>query len=320
MAHEVLHSGRLRPIDTREDLLPVADLIELCFGDQMDQDGREYIRQIRRAAKDIRYQRWVPGSGERISLPLHGYVWEEDGILVGNLTLIPVNYQNRWNYLIANVAVHPDFRRRGIARHLTEMALHHVESHKAHSAWLHVRHDNFPAINLYQSLGLQERAERTTWQSKPETLNENSNHHFLVTRRSSSDWSLQNKWLNRVYPPEVTWNLPFRVARFKPGFWPEMVRFLNNDRMLHWSAYLDRKLTGVVSWEPGHLNSDTLWLAVDSTFEESTVYSLLTHSRKYLARNRTLQVNYPAGHADAAFFQAGFEKLNTLIWMEKRFR
>jgi hypothetical protein len=31
-------------------------------------------------------------------------------------------------------------------------------------------------------------------------------------------------------------------------------------------------------------------------------------------------INYPAGHADKAFLEAGFEKHNTLVWMEVKFK
>src|SRR5512146_712390 len=82
-------SGFIRPVDPRRDLNAIADLIELCFADQMDDDGRDYLRHIRRAAREPNLQRWMPGANERVSSPLFGYVWEETGQVIGNLTLIP---------------------------------------------------------------------------------------------------------------------------------------------------------------------------------------------------------------------------------------
>jgi hypothetical protein len=35
---------------------------------------------------------------------------------------------------------------------------------------------------------------------------------------------------------------------------------------------------------------------------------------------RPLSVNYPAGKAEEAFQKAGYDPLNTLIWMEQRFK
>jgi len=315
-----LQSQHLRRVDIRRDLLPVADLIELCFGSQMDQDGREYVQQIRRAARDSRYLRWMPGAGEQVSLPLHGYVWEEGKRIVGNLTLIPNYYKGRWYYLIANVAVHPDFRRHGIARQLTETALHHVRDHNAHAAWLHVREDNFAAQELYRSLGMVERVRRTTWQSSGDTPPETPPKEITITRRAKSHWRFQNQWLDASYPQEIVWNMPLQLSRFDPGLWAGFMRFLNNEQVQHWSALYRDELAGVVTWEPSRHSADTLWLAVNPEVEQKAIQALLTYLRQTFSMGHPLQTNYPAGQAENAFRQAGFEKANTLIWMEMKFR
>ncbi|MCC6148335.1 MAG: GNAT family N-acetyltransferase [Anaerolineaceae bacterium] len=309
---------QIRKLDTRKDLLPVADLIDLCFGDQMDQDGRDYVQQIRRAARDSRYLRWMPGAGEQISLPLHGYVWEEEDRVVGNLTLIPNYFKGRWYYLIANVAVHPDFRRRGIGRELTETALRHVQEHNAHAAWLHVRDDNFAAQELYRSLGMVERVYRTTWQSGNFPIDPPP-QEITVTRRSNKHWALQRQWLQAAYPHEVIWNMPFHPAKFEPGLWAGLLRLFHDDQVQHWSAIYKGELAGVVTWEPSRHSTDLLWLAIHPSLQQETIPGLLAYIQKIFSSDHRFQTNYPAGQAEAAFFQAGFERVNTLIWMEKRF-
>ena len=82
-------SGNLRPFNVARDLKQVADLVELCFADTLDYDGQRYLRQMRSAARNPGYLRWAGLIAERAPLPLSGYVWVEDGQLVGNLTLIP---------------------------------------------------------------------------------------------------------------------------------------------------------------------------------------------------------------------------------------
>ena len=159
-----LETGHLRPLDVRTDLASIADLIELSFSDHMDAEGRDYIRYIRRVAQNNSLIRWVPGAAELVSLPLHGYVWQEDNRIIGNLSLIPFFFQNHWIYLIANVAVHPDYRRQGIGRKLTLRAIEHIRKHEVSEAWLQVRDDNSGAYQLYRSLGFVERTRRTTWQ------------------------------------------------------------------------------------------------------------------------------------------------------------
>lgn len=313
-------SQHLRRVDIRRDLLPVADLIELCFGNQMDQDGREYVQQIRRAARDSRYLRWMPGAGEQVSLPLHGYVWEEEKRIVGNLTLIPSYFKGNWYYLIANVAVHPDFRRHGIARQLTETALHHVQAHNAHAAWLHVREDNFAAQKLYHSLGMVERARRTTWQTSIDPPPEPPSEEIAVIKRHKSHWRLQKLWLDAAYPQEIVWNIPLQPSRFDPGLWAGLIRLLNNEQIQHWSALYQNELAGIVTWEPSRHFADTLWLAVNPQMEQKAILALLTHLRHNFSFSHPFQLNYPAGRAENVFRQAGFLKTNTLIWMEKKFK
>jgi ribosomal protein S18 acetylase RimI-like enzyme len=43
-------------------------------------------------------------------------------------------------YLIANIATHPDYRRKGIARALTERSMQHAHEKKVDNIWLHVHH------------------------------------------------------------------------------------------------------------------------------------------------------------------------------------
>ncbi len=162
-------SGHLRPLDVRRDLGGVADLVEQCFADTLDTDGKRYIQQMRSLARNPGTLNWIGSFSERTYLPLSGYVWEEEKRVVGNLTLIPYHIQREQTLLIANVAVHPDYRRRGIAYRLTAKALEHARQRGIQATWLHVREENEPAIKLYRSLGFRERARRTTWISNGQT-------------------------------------------------------------------------------------------------------------------------------------------------------
>jgi hypothetical protein len=79
----------LRPFDVGKDLNSVADLVETCFAETLDEDGRRYVEQMRSAARNPRYLRWATTVADHVSMPLNGYIWEENGALVGNLSLIP---------------------------------------------------------------------------------------------------------------------------------------------------------------------------------------------------------------------------------------
>jgi ribosomal protein S18 acetylase RimI-like enzyme len=144
----------VRPLNAFRDLPAVADLIEICFASTLDGDGRRYVREMRSAGQTGTVQRWASRLNQTASLPLTGYVWDESGRIVGNASLLPFRSDSAHIYLLANVAVHPDFRGRGIARALTEKALFHAGEKGADSVWLTVRADNEAAIQLYSVLGL----------------------------------------------------------------------------------------------------------------------------------------------------------------------
>jgi ribosomal protein S18 acetylase RimI-like enzyme len=311
-------TSHIRPLDPKKDLLSVADLIDICFSDQMDDDGREYVRHIRNAATDWRYVHRVAGANEVATYPLHGYVWEEDGKVVGNLTLLPYKRNDRWNYMIVNVAVHPNYRRRGIARQLTLEGLNHVKRHGVSSAWLQVRDDNYAALDLYLSLGFIERARRSTWISTNDSYLVPSLPDVKITPRRSEDWVYQSAWLKAAYPPEVAWHLPFDIEKFRAGLWTSLMRIMNGEEMSHWAARINNRLIGTATWEPTHQSADAIWLGVSPDQSEKAVRSLLTHVRHSLFSKRQLSVNFPEGQNTEAFIGAGFSLQNTLIWMEKK--
>ena len=74
----------IRALNVLRDLSTVADLIELCFANTMDNDGQRYLSDMRRASRDSGFLRWADHVAETTSLPLTGYVWEENNKIVGN--------------------------------------------------------------------------------------------------------------------------------------------------------------------------------------------------------------------------------------------
>ncbi len=310
----------LRPVDVRKDLPEIADLIEICFASTMDADGREYIRQIRRMAMEMRGIGLALPAARRFSVPIQGYVWVENNRIVGNLTLIPYFKGSKVVYMIANVAVNPDYRRRGIARQLTQQGILHARDHGASATWLQVRDDNPGATRLYDSLGFIERARRTNWtfdstgQPVPPLMPQ-----VTIRRRSANDWHYQSRWLQEIYPPEISWNLPFQIDRLQPGFWREFIRWMNGERLDQWSAWLDDRFLGAAAWEPGNVVTDVIWLATNPLDEDLAAQALLTYARHMLPPHRLVTINFPAGFAVKGLEAAGFQAHNTLIWMEVPF-
>ncbi|MBN2503522.1 MAG: GNAT family N-acetyltransferase [Anaerolineales bacterium] len=311
------HSENLRPFDARRDMQPVADLIETCFANTLDADGRGFIHRMRTMAQSPGVLTWA---AERVGMPLRGFVWEEDGEVVGNLSMIPVTAPQGRTYLIANVAVHPDYRRHGIARTLTEMALDRMRARGMHTAWLQARADNPPAIALYTGLGFSEIARRTTWHNTAQHTNQALSKiptGYKVTLRRDRDWSKQRQWLKRAYPPEVIWYMPLRFELLKAGFLGMFVRMLSDRRVRQFSLRKDGRLLGVICWQSSFSQANRLWLAASPEYEEETAAVLLSYVQMTVTNHKIMALDYPAGHATAALEAAGFHKHQTLIWMRK---
>ena len=91
--------ANVRPLSILRDLPAVADLIEMCFSSTMDNDGKRYVQDMRRAGKDNSFLQWANRAAESTSLPLTGYVWEENGRIVGNASLFPFRNNHQRVYL-----------------------------------------------------------------------------------------------------------------------------------------------------------------------------------------------------------------------------
>ncbi len=321
-AFQIVPTPELRKINIHRDLLPVADLIELCFGEHMDLDGKAYLRQIRRAAGFPFEIRTIKGCNELVTYPIYGYVWEEANQVVGNLTLIPSHAHGIWRYLIANVAVHPNHRNKGIGRALTEKGIQHIRDCGADAAWLQVRADNPIAIHLYESLGMVERVIRTTWESSRDSIMEKPIPQGIrvVNKQRQQDWPLQLEWLQTTYPPEVAWQLPFNPRKLEPSIWNKIINSFQYESYRHWTVFSGSEPVGFASWEGASRYADVLWLAfpphVDPKIAEALLYTVCWSSQN----SRPIHVNYPEGQLSTSFHAAGFFPVNTLIWMEMKFR
>ncbi len=304
----------LRPLDPGRDFDGVADLVELCFSDTMDPDGQDYLRQMRETARNAHLWGWAYTLAEQGGSPPGGFVWDEGGGIIGNLSLYPFNSQRHNCYLIANVAVHPDYRGRGIGRALTERALEYIKRRHAH-AWLQVRDDNPVAIWLYQSLGFTERARRTTWYNGSSAAPATIPAGLTIGLRRSQHWSQQQDWLRRLYPPELAWHLPLNWRMLPPDLVGTVYRLLTVEFPRHWVVQRGDYLLGALTWQQTHGYADTLWLATPPNFEMSAIQALVASARQQLSPRRKLVLNFPAGLASQAIEAAGFYARNTLLWM-----
>ena len=68
---------------------------------------------------------------------------------------------------IMNIAVHPDWRRRGIAEQLIDSLILELKKRGSHALMLEVRASNAPAIGLYEKMGFQHVGLRKNYYRDP---------------------------------------------------------------------------------------------------------------------------------------------------------
>jgi ribosomal protein S18 acetylase RimI-like enzyme len=316
---KIATSTHLRTLDPYRDLAAVADLIELCFADSMDRDGARYLQAMRAMAKTHRLFQFSSVGDEWLNVPVSGYVWEEDQRLVGNLSLIPFRQQGKRNLLIANVAVHPDYRRRGIGRALTEQGIAEARRRGAPAVWLQVRAENDPAVELYRSLGFIERTRRTTWYSNPDFSPQTIPQQVWVGSRSSRIWVTQRLWLEQLHPDEYRWHLPLKIDCLRPGIAGIFHGFMNAISVNQWVAWQGEHLLGILACQSRIGYSSTLWLASTPQDEDLAMQVLVSHARDALGSRRSFVIDYPAQRAEQAIRSNGFRIHQTLIWMAIEF-
>jgi ribosomal protein S18 acetylase RimI-like enzyme len=144
----------LRPLDVLRDLDGIGRLIDIAFADDIAQEGSQFLQEL----TFLTIASPAMWALRRISADMRdafdGYVWIEDGRVVGNVTLTRDEAERRvWT--ISNVAVHPDHRRRSIARSLMEATLDTVADRGGGLVVLQVKADNRAAYDLYTRLGFR---------------------------------------------------------------------------------------------------------------------------------------------------------------------
>lgn len=306
----------MRPLNVLRDLSAVADLIELCFSPTMDNDGQRYLSDMRRASRDDSFLSWASRVTETASLPLMGYVWEQDGRIIGNASLIPFRNKGKRVFLIANVATHPDYRRRGIGRALTERVIKLARDKNASEIWLHVRDDNPGAVKLYQDLGFQEVARRTAWQAIPDARLSLPHSNLKIVSRHPRFWPIQQEWLARLYPQELSWYQSWNTHALRPGLWNWIYLLFIDFNVKQWAAVHGDQLLATLSWMPHAGRSESLFAGTGSVQGSAeALLSLLIHARRTITYPSSLSLDFPANEMAEAIYGAGFRPRRTLLWM-----
>lgn len=218
----------IRPFDMGRDLKPVADLIADAFRLELDERGAAALREVRNMSRFGGLIRLLNLSAAELEGFFGGFVWVEEGKVVGNITVQKADkYASRWQ--IANVAVAPEFRGRGISRALMERAIRHVRDRGGKWATLQVYESNAIARTLYDHLGFDIvggvtdlRAERlSSHGGNPGRANEAARTPPPLadfSSFSSNQWQPLFDLANNQVGAASKWWRPVRRSEFQPSF------------------------------------------------------------------------------------------------------
>jgi len=305
------HSG-LRPIDMRRDMRVVADLIETAFAGRLDPEGRRMLHWMRNLGRAgwigwlLNYWLLPPAAH-----PL-GFVWEVDGRVVGNASLLKVaGCLKRW--VLSNVAVYPDHRRRGIGRALVQASIDMVHRRRGEVILLQVDRDNRVAQVLYASYGFRPLSTRTTWVRRRDQALPATAEYGLARRRKRGEWHEQWELARRVNPEGLIWPFPVAASLFRPN---SLLDTFSLDSMRHWVWSEGGKLLASLTARRGMGRGGwRLILVVEPRARGRVEASLLARGLDDLALSDHMVLDYPAGLAVEELQELGFRPERTLTWM-----
>jgi ribosomal protein S18 acetylase RimI-like enzyme len=320
----------LRPVNLRSDLGGIADLIELAFGPTMDEAGRANVREMRMLGQSGSLAALNEGLERLLGSLDQGFVWVEGGKIVGNVSTSPANYPRALGVgvIIANVAVHPDFRRRGIAEALMNATLDAIKPKQVDFAILQVDEANASARRLYTRLGFRPertfgRWSRSPFVRAPERLTTMPD----ITLRQWKDWPAELALAEVSRPNDhggLGWLRSTEAKHFRPSLINGMFDWVIGRAEDHW-IIRDSKRTSILALLKAISSfgmSDRLELIVHPAFQGQYEEALINHTLRILdGRRKSVIIEHPFDDwaANAALQKYGFERRHTLLHMRLDF-
>lgn len=317
----------LRPVNLRTDLADLADLIEVAFVNSMDSSGRAAVREMRvlsRMGPGLNMLAGVNDLTQGISL---GYVWIADGKLIGNVSIYPTHYPTNpgSTWIIANVAVHPDYRGRGIATQLMGASLEAIIRRGGSLAVLQVDADNLTAQRLYERLGFVYERAWTHWR-RPSTVRvppPPSHSSAYITRPRWGDWRLEYALAQQIRPAEhggMGWLRPLYVGLFRKSLLSTFTDWFNLRAVERLAIYHDstREILASV-WIESTLamGSIQLTLLVAPDYEGLYDEALISLAVRRFGTRQVITLEHPADSpiTNAVLERYHFRPQRTLVHM-----
>ncbi len=315
--------GEMRRMDPARDLNAVATLMEDAFELKQDPEGHVIIENMRQHARLL--SRADSGLLDRMVARASwadGFVWEDEGQVVGNVTLIPHMDGLKRMMMIANVSVREDYRGMGIARQLTEVGIQRCRQSGLREVYLQVKHSNTTAIQLYRSMGFETLHSVSLWRLRPSAFLPqftNSASGYAVSSRKLHDWQIQKDWLSNTYPQRTRWYANVSFGALSPATWLNPFSWPQAMEFTHFAMRKNTELIGVLSWQNHLSRTDHLLLALPPNLnkadENERARDLLRHFVSNAWRQNNVNLEYPMGCATQGIQDAGLTLAYDLDWM-----
>jgi GNAT superfamily N-acetyltransferase len=312
----------LRPFNPLLDLHPTTELIELAFAEALDPSSREALREMRALAWLFGPLFWLLSA---MRMPLAdtygGFVWMEKGRIVGNVT-VHRRYSEKKGWFISNLAVHPDYRRRGIARGLVSAGVQMAQQKGARRISLEVRADNFAARRLYEELGFTEVDSVSSLKLDPVvTPSPVASEGYAIEIVKPAQWKELLRLAEEALSPEAREIIPLSEECQQPSLVHRLASsigdFLSGRTTIRLAASKQGQFAAVVTLRRGgFLGAHSLTLMVHPTHRSKVEEILLATALSVLetSRSRALKAeihpSYP--HARSIFEQYRFVEEATL--------
>lgn len=316
----------LRRFDVVRDLGGVADLLERAFAEELEEADLEWLREMKALRFLAPFLWFVSRASPEFRDPFSGFVWVEDGRIVGNVNVNRASLGWR-HWRISNVAVHPAYRRRGIARELLEAAVDLIREGGGEVVMLQVRRANPAAQKLYRSFGFTLiKGTASLKLKRMEPVAFVPAQGFPMRPWSPKEGRKVYELARSVVPARAQWLTPLREERFTLSFekrLAERVNSLTRRRDVHrWAIERGKGFVATLTIQamgPLSIGPHRLEMMVHPDRRGLLEKALATRALSVLGRypERGVEAEVPSDHAEAiqALKQHGFVEVKTLDWL-----
>jgi ribosomal protein S18 acetylase RimI-like enzyme len=315
-------STGLRPFDPLRDLRPMVELIELSFGEDLDPQSREMLNEMRALSYVGGPLLWLLSKTSPTLKDLFsGYVWVEEGRVVGNIT-VHRRYRGKRGWFISNLAVHTDYRRQGIADRLMREGTELARRRHARRISLEVRTGNLAAQKLYKKLGFTKVDSVTKMRlEKIVGVSPVAPREYGIRLVKPEDWRKVHQLAEDAFSWQAKEITPVKEEDYRKGFAQRLLMTIGNvlrgRREYRWAAERDDRFLALLTLRTGGaFYSHSLAMMVDpdhrGMVEEMLLTAALATLNPYPTRPLLATIHPSYQEAVDIFKEYGFISEETL--------